>query len=230
MVIKYHYEKSMDSELEQRVARMETHLLIASSLASLAERLKSIEEKILAQDAQKHHVDMAKAAQQSMTVGITAIEESILSEVEQKHPEDKVSSYGGTIDQAWQLAAEITDSLEKEVAGAKRVDLQHDLALLKQAEQLESMRPHYYLENPTPDRLAEVIMKLERKIFGIKRPKQLAARKVFVKISEPIDMQQYFADYSEKPHAVRHDVTMLLHERIQKTLDLVTSQAQAHKH
>jgi hypothetical protein len=81
------------------------------------------------------------------------------------------------------------------------------------------------LDNPTPDRLAEVIMKLERQIFGIKRPKQLAQRNVFVKISEPIDMEQYFSDYANDPHAVRHTVTCTLHERIQKTLDILIAKA-----
>src|SRR5262249_11354726 len=94
-----------------------------------------------------------------------------------------------------------------------------DLAMLKEVAQLTSWRPHYYLHKPTPDRLAEVVLKLERELYRIHRPKQLAARDVLVKISTPIDMGQHVQEYVEDPKSVRRKVTEQLHQHTQSLVD-----------
>jgi hypothetical protein len=152
-----------------------------------------------------------------------AIEKSIIHAVERRHKDASVSERAGIIDQAWQLAAEIKDNLGNISDEQSRFEAECDLKMLREAEELSSWQPHYYMDNATPDRLAEVVLKLERHIFKIRRPKQLGVRSVQVKIAEPIDMEQYIQAYVADAHAVRSSLTKDLHSSMQALVDALAT-------
>ena len=54
-----------------------------------------------------------------------------------------------------------------------------------------SWQPQYVDLDPSQERLAEMVLKLEREVYGIKRPRQLARRDVFLRIGEPIDLGRF---------------------------------------
>ena len=86
-----------------------------------------------------------------------------------------------------------------------------------------SWQPKYVDLDPSQERLAEMVLKLEREVYGIKRPRQLANRDVFLKIGEPIDLGQFVASYLDDPHAVRHGVAEQLRAVIQALIDAVVA-------
>lgn len=215
MVIKYHYNKPIEAKLDERITRIETHLSLRATGDSFQTRLAAIQRKLLEQVGLTHHVATEALAQQQLTREIIATKKAILSEVEERHQDMPVSEQARTIDQAWQLGAEIRRSLDDESDQNVRKELQRDLAMLTDVAELSSWRPHYYMENASTDRLAEVVLKIERQLYNIKRPRQLESRNVLVKISEPIDMGLHVDEYTQDPHAVRHRVTEQLHVQIQ---------------
>ncbi|HEY9775640.1 MAG TPA: 1-acyl-sn-glycerol-3-phosphate acyltransferase [Planktothrix sp.] len=215
MVIKYHYDQPVLSTIEIRVAKMEAELSLSANGATLPNRIAAVQKSLFLREAAVHRLKTKDPAFQQMTQDIVNLEKSIVSEVEQRHRQASVSEKAAVIDQAWQLAAQIKESLTEENDPVLRNQAMQDLNLLKEAEQLSSWRPHYYLELTSPDRLAEVVMKLERQMYKIKRPRQLANRTVYVKIAEPVSMEAHLIDYVQDPRQVRHNVTKQLHERIQ---------------
>jgi hypothetical protein len=86
-------------------------------------------------------------------------------------------------------------------------------------------QPQYTDEDPSPERLAEMIIKLERKVYGTKRPRQLARRDLFVRIGEPIDISRYIPDYLRDAQAVRRGIAEQLRDKIQDLLRLPASTA-----
>ena len=64
-----------------------------------------------------------------------------------------------------------------------------------------------------------MVLKLEREIYGIKRPRQLANRDVFLKIGEPIDLGRFVVSYLEDAQAVRHGLAEQLRALIQGLID-----------
>ena len=82
-----------------------------------------------------------------------------------------------------------------------------------------SWQPKYLDLDPSQERLAEMVLKLEREVCGTKRPRQLASRDVCLKIGEPIDLAQFVASYLEDAQAVRHGVADQLRAVIQGLID-----------
>ena len=78
-----------------------------------------------------------------------------------------------------------------------------------------SWEPSYVDLDPSQERLAEMVVKLEREVFGINRPHQLASRDVFLRIGEPIELGQFVPSYLENPHATCHAVAESLRAVIQ---------------
>ena len=56
-------------------------------------------------------------------------------------------------------------------------------------------QPQYTDVDPSQERLAETVIKLEREVYRTKRPRQLARRDLFLRIGEPIDVSRYVPDY-----------------------------------
>ena len=78
-----------------------------------------------------------------------------------------------------------------------------------------SWQPSYVDLDPSQERLAEMVLKLEREVYDIKRPRQLASRDVFLRIGQPIDLGQFVPSYLENPHATCHAVAEALRAVIQ---------------
>jgi 1-acyl-sn-glycerol-3-phosphate acyltransferase len=219
MAIKYHHSEPIEGILEKRIAKMEARLSLKSTSASLPERLRALQRLLIEREGIMHHVKFDASRAQNLTQEIITTQNAILSEIEQKLHQSP-ESRRQPIDESWQLSAEIKDSLEQQTDSKHKAELLQDIASLEEVAQLSSWKPQYYSDaNASLDRLAEAVLKLERELYRIKRPRQLANRNVFVKLAEPIDLGPYFADYLKDPHSVRHNITSQLQAKIQSLID-----------
>jgi hypothetical protein len=69
--------------------------------------------------------------------------------------------------------------------------------------------------------MAEMVLKLEREVYGSKRPRQLANRDVFLRIGDPIELGRFVPCYLEDPQAVRHRVAEQVRDVIQNLIDAI---------
>lgn len=224
MAIKYHYDESIEPELEKRIAKMELQMSIKPEKgASLPDRILELQKAMLQSEERLYKIGENAETDKELRDEIISTEQNILTEVLEKHPELKVRDEAPTIDKAWQLEAKLRSAIASEKDHARRKALEQDLTALKEVAQLTSWHPHYYTKDPSLDRLAEVVLKLEREIYKIKRPKQIAARHVSVKIAQPIDMGKHVDDYIKDPHTVRHTISERLQHEIQSLVNKLAS-------
>ena len=80
---------------------------------------------------------------------------------------------------------------------------------------MASWQPEYWQESMSNERLAEVVLKLEREIYRIKRPAQLARREVHLRVATPIKLTDFLDEYQKDSHAMRHGLTDQLRQTIQ---------------
>jgi hypothetical protein len=216
MAIKYHYEKSIDTILTKRIAAMEARLRIKQA-GSLPERLRTIQSALLDRELSDLKLP-AKGSKLGLTNRIMLTQEEILSEVEAKHNETP-SGKRSPIDSAWKLQAELREAMQEQTEQEKKDSLDKDIQALAEVAHLSSWRPQYYRDTTSSDRLAEVVLKLERELYRIKRPQQLTNRRVFVKIAEPINLADHIEDYQQDAHNVRTSLTNKLQSVIQALID-----------
>jgi 1-acyl-sn-glycerol-3-phosphate acyltransferase len=213
MAIKYHYTEPLNKVLEHRITKMEKQLLLHRSSKPLPQRILAIQQLLVRREQTKHEIPAAEYTTQQLTGEIQAIQLAMLEQVEEKYPDLQITPRA-MIDKAWQLGAELRDS-----AGKKKDDVRKDIEKLEKVAELCSWRPHYYLDDPSDDRLAEVVLKLEREIYKIRRPAQLGRREVHVTIAPPINLGSMATAYEEDPRSVRKELTTRLHEQIQALVD-----------
>jgi 1-acyl-sn-glycerol-3-phosphate acyltransferase len=230
MAIHYKYSEPIDKILEKRIAAMEKHLKEAIHEYSLQNRLSTIQRDLLAREEKNYNI-AREANKQNLQAGNAAApfsaedlaklslriehaRQTILQQVEDKNTA-LFSNQARTIDQAWQMSAHLREKLAHTIDKAKEKELKDELAALNEVAQLVSWQPQYVGSNPSQNRMAEMVLKLERELYRIKRPKQLAKRDVYVRMADPIDLGTYLDDYLREPHQLRHKMAEILRDTIQ---------------
>jgi 1-acyl-sn-glycerol-3-phosphate acyltransferase len=224
MGIKYHYELPIESELAKRITKMEADLSLPPGGATLQSRLLAIQRTLLKRNEVANNVAL-DTEKLRFTQEIVAVKEAILAEVEQRHEEMPIAQQAQTIDRAWQLSAQIRQMMREQSDSMSRERLQNDLDALKEVAQLSSWQPNYYLEGESIDRLAEGVLKVERELYKIQRPPQLARRSVLVKLAAPIEMGSFVNDYIADARDTRHRLTNRLQDEIQSLVCGLTAKS-----
>ena len=108
------------------------------------------------------------------------------------------------MDRTWRFSSYLRNLLRQggntatNVASAFRLDL----AALELVAQMGSWQPNYVDLDPSQERLAEMVLKLEREVYGIKRPASSPIATSSSSIGEPIDLGQFIPAYLDDPHAI----------------------------
>jgi 1-acyl-sn-glycerol-3-phosphate acyltransferase len=228
LAIKYRYRQAIQPILEQKTRMMEQRLFRQTPSDSLPLRLARIVAELLHRQEMIHDLAPDPDRRAALTDRVQAARRAVLSQIEQAHTGAKADSKAQTIDRTWRLSSYLRNLLRKggEYSDARREGFRLDLAVLKRVAQMGSWQPSYVDLDPSQERLAEMVLKLEREVFNIKRPRQLASRDVFLRIGNPIDLGQFVPSYLENPHATCHAVAEQLRTVIQSLInDIVTPPA-----
>lgn len=221
MAIKYHYDKSVEAALRDRIDKMETRLALDPSRLSLPERLHAIQKALIVRREKIAGISLDGTVE-DLQQEIIEARRKILAAVEQKYHES-FNAQKRTIDESWRLGAELREQIEEQEDSRQIAELHRDLARLEEVAQLASWNSKYYEGTKSFDRMAEALMKLERELYRIKRPLQLANRKVYVKMSEPLDLGPFVDEYMRDRRAVRKMLTDRLQQQVQRLLDGLAS-------
>lgn len=217
---KYRYSQSMHKILEARVDKMEKRLANVMKGYALKQRLMAIQSELLKQQEDAHHVDAESKRFADLGERIAYVRREMLAKVEKKY-KTSYREQASTIDITFQISAHLRKQMAETKGPEHITEYTEDLATLKEVEQLVSWHPQYVEEKDSVERCAEMITKLERELYHIKRPHQLGKRDVFINIGTPIDLGQFLPQYINDPHAVRHKVTDLLRSEIQSLIDTI---------
>ena len=109
----------------------------------------------------------------SSSRGVKEVREAILSQIEGKYAGPIVSSQAQTTDRAWRLSSHLKSLLTQmgRLSSTIPEQIRTDLAALKRTIQMGSWQPQYVDLDPSQERLAETVLKLEREVYQIQRPR-----------------------------------------------------------
>jgi hypothetical protein len=113
---------------------------------------------------------------------------------------------------------------EKAAAAA---GLRRDLAWAQTAARSVSFAEDYLIAQPTPERLAETLAKLEREVCGREAFPPKAKRRATVKIGDPIDVRGYLPEYAARRTRKEAILRLVrdLQQSIQSMLDALNVEA-----
>ncbi len=200
---------------------MERRLRRRMSGLSLQRRLVDILADLLHRQELAHHLKPDADRLTELSERVQEVRTAILSQTEEKYAGATVNLQAQAMDRAWRLSSYLRNLLlgKGRFGAASRAQVRTDLAALTSVAQMGSWQPQYVELDPSQERLAETILKLEREIHQTKRPHQLAKRDVFIRIGEPIDLGRFIPDYLRDARAVRQSVAVQLRDMIQSLID-----------
>lgn len=86
-----------------------------------------------------------------------------------------------------------------------------------------AFRDDYLAQDPTPERMAETLTKIEREVLGRPIRTPLGKRRAIIRVAPPLDVRQYLAGHEAGPipEEVIEAVVIRLQETLQSTLDAI---------
>lgn len=223
MAIKYRYRRPIEPILERRIRLMEQHLFRRIHGDSLPRRLGLIMAELLHRQEMIHHVESDPDRIAELSERVQQVRQQVLSRAEEQYTSPAADSRSRTMDRTWRLSSYLRGLLRQgwQFSAERRAAFRVDLAGLKRVAEMGSWQPHYLDLDPSQERLAETVLKLEREVYGIKRPRQLAKRDVFLRIGEPIDLARFASPYLQDAQTIRHGVAEQLRDVIQALIDAI---------
>jgi 1-acyl-sn-glycerol-3-phosphate acyltransferase len=223
MAIKYRYRQPIDPILKRRTGLMEQHLFRSIHSDSLPRRFGVIMAELLHRHEMIHHLEADPDRITELSERVHEVRQQVLSQAEEHYAGPTVDPRAQTMDRTWRLSSYLRGLSRqgRRYTAEDRAAFRIDLAVLKHVARMGSWQPRYVDLDPSQERLAETVLKLEREVYGIKRPHQLAKRDVFLRIGEPIDLGRFVASYLQDAHAVRHGVAEQLRDVIQALINAI---------
>jgi hypothetical protein len=220
MALKYRYREPVVPILERRTRLMERFLNIRITGLSLQRRLCEIMADLLRRQELAHRLRPTAGRLADLGERVQEVRKAILAQAEARYAGATANPQAQTMDRAWRLGSFLRGLLARSgpPGDEDREQARTDLASSERAAQMGGWRPQYSDEDPSQERLAEMVIKLEREVYGTKRPRQLARRDLFVRIGEPIDISRSIPDYLRDAQAVRRGIAEQLRDEIQDLL------------
>jgi 1-acyl-sn-glycerol-3-phosphate acyltransferase len=225
MAIKYRYRQAIGPILERRTRLMEQRLFQRCHGDSLPRRLALIVAELLHRQELIHRLKPDRDRLANLSERVQEVRQALLAQMEAQYPGPAARSQAQTMDRTWQLSSFLRNLLRqgRKYTDQSRAAFRNDLAALKRIGQMGSWQPQYVDLDSSQERLAEMVLKLEREVYGFKRPRQLAKRDVFVRIGDPIDLGRLVPCYLQDPQAVRRRVAEQLRDVIQGLVDAIVN-------
>lgn len=221
VAIKYRYRKPIRLILNKKIRAIEKHLLIRSNFLTFQEKIIRIMAKILRHQKIIRNTQMVSDQLTRLKEQVRKVQTAILSKIETKYPDIQIDPKAQIVDRAQKIIFFLRKQLsqKKLFSLETKIQLQKDIKDLKKTIQMAAWQPQYIDLSPSEERLAETVMKLEREIFELKRPRPLANRNVFMGIGHPLDLGPHVESYQKKPSALSHQIAEELRDNIQSLLE-----------
>ena len=173
---------------------------------------KILKHKTLINHTQKVSEQITQLKEQ-----VQKVQTAILAKIQMRYPQFQINPKEQFSDSAQKIIFFLREqSSQKKLFSSKtRITLNKDIKILKKIIQMSEWQPQYIGLVPSEERLAEIVMKLEREVFKLKRPRPLGNRNVFMRIGQPLNLSRYVESYQKDPSALSHQLAEELRNNIQ---------------
>ena len=217
VAIKYRYRRPIGLILDKKIRAIEKRLLIRANLFTFQEKIIRIMAKILKHKTLINHTQKVSEQITQLKEQVQKVQTAILAKIQMRYPQFQINPKEQFSDSAQKIIFFLREqSSQKKLFSSKtRITLNKDIKILKKIIQMSEWQPQYIGLVPSEERLAEIVMKLEREVFKLKRPRPLGNRNVFMRIGQPLNLSRYVESYQKDPSALSHQLAEELRNNIQ---------------
>lgn len=235
--LKYRYQQSMDRVIEQTLARLEQALNIQPEENNAYQRLRSVAHQvILAIEAEARAKGTVLPEQDDLDWNqrIDRLRDIYIARCEAAL--DISPTAGLPIRERVYKVQAILEDLEATGAALSAAGDESTVALLsphplstKERSALywdtirllnfDAIYDGYVAEAPTQERFLDTLIRLEREVFHIEHAQPKAPRIAHIRVSDPINLKDYLADYQRDRTGTIERLSQTLHHTMQSNLE-----------
>jgi len=230
VAIKYRYLEDVIPALDQVAAGLEVALLGERRSGPLYDRMYALGVELLSRREHEWGIrsdptwDVYDRVRNVQKFLLDSLEHHYLGRVRAELPFDRARRLILNLLEALEALRARQDLPESERT-ALTVELRRDLRRAEAAARSVSFADDYLISNPTPERTAETLTKLEREIYGREAFLPKVRRTAIVRIGDPIDVRPYLAGYEDR--ATRKETILRLTRDLQTSIQTMIDAASA---
>ncbi len=215
--LKYRYQGDMTPKIEELLNRLEEALQISPPSQDFYQRLRAVAERVLGRLEQEYDLVNAKTDRMDWNDRIAQLKTHVLRQCEQKleiaPPENTPIR---------ERVYKIQSILESRAQESEAGDLYE--AIDKAAKRLlnfDAIYDGYVADAPTQERFLDTLTRLEREVFDIDRPRAKGHRQLFVRIGNPVNLQEHYESFQDNRVETIESLRQSLQQVVQGNLDVL---------
>ncbi len=229
VAIKYQFTENITPAIEANLGRLEQQVLGALRTGPLYPRIVALGTELLSRAEQAYGITPNPG--EGLFERVHRLRRILLERLERKHL-GRVQE-GFDFDRARKLMIHIQGLLLGAHRGGSYYygppaappgdPLTADLGAAHLCARSVAFQDDYLLHDPTPERMAETLIKLEREVLGKEIRAPLGKRRAIIRIPPPLDIQEFspgIAANADLDHLIE-GLVIRLHDTLQATLDAI---------
>ena len=228
VAIKYRFLGDIRPVLEATTARLESRVLGGPRTGPLYPRIVGLGETLLSRAEERYGLKPDPGL--DLYERVHRLRRTLLEQLERRHL-GRVQK-GFEFDRARKLMiriqARMLETYKSEghygpLEAPPHDPLAADLEAANLCARSVAFREDYLVENPTPERMAETLTKLEREILGKQIRSPLGKRRAIIRLAPPLDVVAHLPRHAaESPvDDIVEALVVRLHDTLQATLDAI---------
>lgn len=216
--LKYRYTGRMTPVIEKTLVGLEQALGISAN-GDHYQRLRAVAQQILSQFEREYELVVPPTADWNQR--IVSLKTEVLQHCERTL---KLTSVPGepNRERVYRIRHAIDRQQNVSLRDGQQTDWQTLSRSVMRVLNFDASYDGYVAEKPTPERFLDTLVRFEREVFGIDKPRPKAHRQAFLRVGQPVNLQDYFEAYrSDRTTTVTHLVEQL-QQTVQRNLDILS--------
>lgn len=215
--LKYRYTGRMTAVIEKTLARLERALGVAAS-GDYYQRLRAVAQQILSQFEREYQ---AIPDTTDWNQRIVALKDQVLQRCERELGLSP-APHDPNRERVYRIRHAIDRQQSVALRGGTQSDWQSMSRAMMRVLNFDATYDGYVAEKPTPERFLDTLVRFEREVFGIDQPRPKAHRQAFLRIGQPVALQEHLEAYRhDRPKTVAALVEQL-QQTVQRNLNMLS--------
>lgn len=215
IAIKYHYTKDMTGAIAQILKKLEQALQVQPN-GDFYQRLRAVAGEVLLKCEREY--GLVNPPLTDWNQRINNLKEHVLQQCEQRLG---LTSVVG--EPYRERTYRIQQALEEDrQATNTTLDSWTPKVMAKAAWRVlnfDAIYDGYVAASLTPERFLDTLIRLERDVFNIDKPRPLGHRQAVLSVAQPMNLKDWFADYQQNRTSTVNTVVQTIHQRVQQKLE-----------
>lgn len=230
--LKYRYTGRMTAVIEKTLRQLEQTLELTVQ-GDYYQRLRRVAAQVLGQFEQEYGVALPDDADWNQR--ITSLKTQVLQRCEQtlnlssapgEPNRERVYRIRHTLDRQRNLTfrnhQRQAASIAPEVRTLDARALDEMTKAMIRVLNFDAIYDGYVAEKPTPERFLDTLVRFEREVFNIDKPRPKAHRQAFLRVGQPVRLQDYLDAYSRDRAGTVATLVQQLQQTIQHNLNILS--------